>query len=530
MEAALGRVVAAKGGGMGRGRIGAIALLAGLAALGTLAGAATAQGTVAGDVVLSAGEVACDGSIGVTVRLEGETGIAGSPADVVLVLDRSGSMAGQRLADLKAAANGLIDRLDTETDGQDDGVVAGGSRIGVVSFGTTATVDASLTANAGAAAAAVDALVASGSTATGAAIGAAQGQLAATVPANAKVMVVVTDGDPSDGTASDAAAATAREAGTEVFTIGVGIAAGSAQATRMAGWATDPDSEHAYVAPTSADLDAIFDAIGIALTVPAATGVEVVATVTPSFTASGAATDLGGVVADGNTLTWTIDELGTEVAELTFTATHVPSAGEGVQPVFTSITYSDDDGATVTFPSPTVDVTGCPVASRTCAPGVDCELPPTPLPSFGPDPFVVTADAGPVDTTTLLSLFALDANAPPAGVCPGFVPVGPGAEVRVLPLSDRLVVTVAIPKSVRQLSPNNGLARIDTCLGTNLPFPTRGGGTSVLVGGVHYGLLPDCPKKGTPATPCTLSRQSVGGGARLVFEVRTPYDPSWWNG
>jgi hypothetical protein len=52
----------------------------------------------------------------------------------------------------------------------------------------------------------------------------------------------------------------------------------------------------------------------------------------------------------------------------------------------------------------------------------------------------------------------------------------------------------------------------------------------LLAGGIHYGLLPDCPKKGAPTTPCTVSRQSVGGGARLVFEVRTPYDPSWWNG
>jgi hypothetical protein len=298
----------------------------------------------------------------------------------------------------------------------------------------------------------------------------------------------------------------------------------------MAGWATDPDSEHAYVAPTSSDLDAIFDEIGVALTVPAATGVEVVATVAPSFTASGAATNLGGVVAGGDTLTWTIDELGSEVAELTFTATHVPSAGEGVKPVFTSITYSDDDGATVTFPSSMVEVAGCPAASRTCATGVDCELPPTPLPSFGQDPLVVTADAGSVHATTVLSLFALSQNAPPTGVCPGFQPVGPGAEIRVLPLSDRLVVTVDIPKSVRKLTPNNGLPHIDTCLGSNLPFPTKGGGTSVAVGGVQYGILPDCPKKGTPTKPCTLSRKSVKGGAQLVFEVRTPYDPSWWNG
>jgi Mg-chelatase subunit ChlD len=89
-----------------------LALLA-LVVAGALAGTASAQGSVTGDVTVDAAEIACDGAVGVTVRLEGETGISGSPADVVLVLDRSGSMLGQRLTDLKTAANGLIDRLDT---------------------------------------------------------------------------------------------------------------------------------------------------------------------------------------------------------------------------------------------------------------------------------------------------------------------------------------------------------------------------------------------------------------------------------
>ena len=50
------------------------------------------------------------------------------------VLDRSGSMAGSPLANMKTGAKTFIDIIDEETDSSQDGTIGSGSRIGIVSF------------------------------------------------------------------------------------------------------------------------------------------------------------------------------------------------------------------------------------------------------------------------------------------------------------------------------------------------------------------------------------------------------------
>ena len=46
--------------------------------------------------VISADRIACDGAFRVTLALTAAPDIVANPTDIVLVLDRSGSMAGQR--------------------------------------------------------------------------------------------------------------------------------------------------------------------------------------------------------------------------------------------------------------------------------------------------------------------------------------------------------------------------------------------------------------------------------------------------
>ncbi|MEU4745088.1 VWA domain-containing protein [Actinosynnema sp. NPDC023658] len=334
-------------------------LLAALAAPPATTPAATAAGgTVTGTKALGAADITCGGSVPVTVTLDAENGVAGSPVDVELVLDRSGSMQGQPLADLKAAAKAFVDILDEATDGVLDGVVANGTRIGVVSFADNASVDTALTSDANAVKSAIDALGAGGSTNHSAAISTGQAQLAGSLPTNAKKMIVMTDGaTTAGGDASDDAAA-ARAAGTEIFGIGLG----SVNSAEIKDWTTDPDTTHYFAAPTSADLQQVFEAIGAAIVVPAATGVSVVDTVAPQFSISDAAVSKGSVAQAGNQLTWTVGELGTETATLTFTATHHPAAGGGALPVNPSVAYTDTEGHAVTFGNPSVNVHGCAAA------------------------------------------------------------------------------------------------------------------------------------------------------------------------
>ncbi len=333
-------------------------LLAALAApLATTTAASAAGGTVTGTKALGATDISCGGSVPVTVTLDAQTGISGNPVDIELVLDRSGSMAGA-IGDLKNAAKSFVDIIDEATDGSLNGVIANGSRIGVVSFADGATVDAPLSSDANAAKSAIDALNASGGTNHSAAISTGQAELAGSVPTNSKTMVIMTDGQTTVGPDASPAAAAARAAGTEIFGIGLG----SVDSAEIRDWTTDPDATHYYEAPTPAQLQEVFEAIGAAIVVPAATNVTVVDTVAPQFTASGAAVSKGSVVQAGNQLTWTIDELGTEAVTLTFTATHVPTAGGGALAVNPSVTYSDTEGHVVAFGNPTVNVRGCAAA------------------------------------------------------------------------------------------------------------------------------------------------------------------------
>lgn len=175
--------------------------------------------------------------------------------DVLLVIDRSGSMFGQPLADEKVAAKGFVDRMNLTQD-----------QVGLASFATTAALDHQLTHNGVAVKNAIDALVASGNTNMGDGINAAQAELqsARHNPAARPVMLLMSDGVPNVGPDPIAAAQTAKNAGTRIFTVGLG----GVDENLMRQIASSPADY--YYAPTSSDLQAIYQAIaGIVTCSPA---------------------------------------------------------------------------------------------------------------------------------------------------------------------------------------------------------------------------------------------------------------------
>jgi uncharacterized protein YegL len=307
---------------------------------------------VVGDKWISTGDISCDGELDITIELDGETGIAGDPADIVLVLDRSGSMGGTPLADLKLAAVNFVEILDVQTDGLDDDIIGNGSEVAVVSFAGSASVDQALTSNAGAVKAAINSLSAGGSTNHEDAFVKAAGQLSGSTNS---FVIMFTDGQTTAGGNPNDDALALRDAGTVIYAIGLG----SVNVGSLNNWATDPDSEHVFLAPSSTELQQIFEAIGAAIVVPAATNIELVETVGDHFTILGASYSKGTATVGTSSVTWEIPKLGTEVVTLTLTIKHDNTQPGGVEAVNKSIVYSDTEGHDVTFPDPIVNVRGC---------------------------------------------------------------------------------------------------------------------------------------------------------------------------
>ena len=148
-------------------------------------------------------------------------------ADLMLVLDRSGSIDSTELTTLKTAAKAFVDALAPS---------AAGVHMGEVSFSTSATLDVHLTDDGTAVKAAIDALVAGGLTNLEDALLDATAELANPGDGDDRedvgspdFIVLVTDGAPTtsntggDHSANATAAATAaKAAGITIYVVGVG--------------------------------------------------------------------------------------------------------------------------------------------------------------------------------------------------------------------------------------------------------------------------------------------------------------------
>ncbi len=109
-------------------------------------------------------QIDCKGTLKVTLALSASPDIASTPTDIILILDRSGSMAGSPLDNMKSGAKTFVSIIEEATDGTQNGTIGSGSRIGVVSFSDAATVNSPLTTSVASLNAAIDSLTASGTT------------------------------------------------------------------------------------------------------------------------------------------------------------------------------------------------------------------------------------------------------------------------------------------------------------------------------------------------------------------------------
>ena len=307
---------------------------------------------------VSVDRIDCEGTLRVTLALTAAPDIITNPTDIALVLDRSGSMAGTPLTNMKAGANTFIDIIAEATGGAADGQIGSGSHIGIVSFSSTATDDTQLITSVDTLKNAVNALSAGGNTDHGDAFTKAIGLFDA-ASSNHKVIVMFTDGNTTTGLPPAPIAAAARAQGITIYCIGL-VGSDGVDVNALNSWATPPAASHVSVTPDAAELEALFAELAANITKTGATDIVINETVNSDFVIAsilnpnvGTATMLGAT-----SLRWNIDELGvsaSESAALEFIVRHVGQT-PGTKQVNASIDYSDNEGNVVDFPDPTVTV------------------------------------------------------------------------------------------------------------------------------------------------------------------------------
>lgn len=176
------------------------------------------------------------------------------PHDIVLVLDRSGSMGvdpdgdgNSKLDDVKAAATGFVDRL-TSSD-----------RVGLVSFNQNPASDVALTDDFSTVKSTINGLSAGGATNIGGATDLAHDQLNTNGRSGVDpILVLLSNGAHNTGPAPGPEADEAKADGIRVITIAFGTGADDATLKEMA---SDPKASNFFDAPTGADIDSVFQTI-----------------------------------------------------------------------------------------------------------------------------------------------------------------------------------------------------------------------------------------------------------------------------
>ena len=142
-------------------------------------------------------------------------------ADVMLVIDRSGSISNTELATMKTAAKAFVDALAPSADG---------THVGLVSFSSSATLDHHLSDDGTSVKAAIDALSVGGTTNLADGISTADTELDNPGDSHDRpdgdspdIIVIITDGVPNTGGDGSTEATAAKADGIEIFAVGVGI-------------------------------------------------------------------------------------------------------------------------------------------------------------------------------------------------------------------------------------------------------------------------------------------------------------------
>lgn len=307
---------------------------------------------------ISTARISCEETFNIKLSLTASPDIVSNPTDIVLFLDRSQSMAGSPLANLKNGVKKFIDIIADATGGTQDGQIGAGSRIGIVSFSNTAVADTQLITSVADLKASVDSLRSGGSTNHGDAFTRGM-DLFDVQSANARVMVMFTDGETTTGPAPAPIAENAKDHGITIFCVGL-AGNGGIDEQALNDWASDPSSSYVTITPDDTELEAIFEDLAKNISKPGATNIILKDTLSPCFNIISISTPTKGTanILTATSVEWRIDQLGVDGSEgavLEFTVQHVGDC-DGDMAVNESISYSDAEGNAAIFPDPVINI------------------------------------------------------------------------------------------------------------------------------------------------------------------------------
>lgn len=235
--------------------------------------------------VIDMEQIDCDGALKVTLALTAAPDIVSNPTDIVLVLDRSGSMTGSPLSNMKTGAKTFIDIIEEATMVQQmvKLVLEVTSVLSVLP--TPPIVNAPLITSVATLKNAVDALAAGGNTNHADAFEKAI-QLFDPNSTNQKVIVMFTDGKTTIGAPPAPVAEAAKSQGIIIYCIGL-IGSDGVDPTALNNWATDPDSTHVAITPDEAELEELFAELAANISKTGATNIVIDEIVNSDFIITG---------------------------------------------------------------------------------------------------------------------------------------------------------------------------------------------------------------------------------------------------
>ena len=292
--------------------------------------------------------IACGAGTDVTLNLSGTDIVDANPSDTMFIVDRSGSIGSTNFQQDKNFMIQLVQNLPVDSN----------HRIGIVAFSTSAQLITGFIGDRTTLVNTINAMTYPGGyTCMTCGLDMTATQFNTTSSAAHKVGIMITDGmeDPVSGHLPASVTAIKND-GVELFSVGVGNAVDVAQLDLIA---SDPDSTHVFTVTSFAALQTILTDLVSAVKKPEATNLNLVLNVNPDFAVSSPAVTGGTIAQTGDQLAWHLDQIQDQSFALTFHVQHTSTTDWGTLSIFSSYTYSDDQGNTLALPALNVSVLAC---------------------------------------------------------------------------------------------------------------------------------------------------------------------------